>query len=81
MTGQLFSNSWHRFWDSVIRQAVGEVENLDRRLFSDPALAGALESIVSKYAGKIEIARLDRAGIEAVPVSSGSSMTSAKGAR
>jgi hypothetical protein len=57
MGKRLFEGSWHAAWTHMIQRAVGEVDHLDRRLFSDPALGGVLQSIVQKYS--VEIARLN----------------------
>lgn len=57
MTERLFSGSWHASWSNMVRKAVGDVDGLDRKLFSDPALAGALQKIVEKYS--VEVARLN----------------------
>jgi hypothetical protein len=63
---RLFAGSWYHGWNNIIRLAVVDVETLDRRLFSDPALGGTLQKIVEKYS--IEIARLDQNAVTADPV-------------
>jgi hypothetical protein len=57
MPQRLFAGSWYSAWSNAIQRAVSEVDGLDRRLFSDPALGGALQKIVEKYS--VEIARLN----------------------
>jgi len=57
MAERLFSGSWYAAWNDMIRRAVADVDQLDRRLFSDPALGGALQKIVEKYS--VDIARLN----------------------
>jgi hypothetical protein len=57
MPERLFSGSWYAAWNLSIQRAVAEVEGLDRRLFSDPSLGGALQRIVDKYS--VDVARLN----------------------
>jgi hypothetical protein len=66
--GQLFFQSFFDVWENVKKRAIADVGNLDRGLFSDPALVGELQKIVQKY--DIEIARLntDPKAIVADPV-------------
>jgi hypothetical protein len=68
MLERLFAGSWYSAWSNAIQRAVADVDRLDRRFFSDPALGGALQKIVEKYS--VEIARLniDPTAISAVPV-------------
>ena len=57
MPERLFSGSWYASWNHSIQNAVAEVERLDRRVFSDPALGGVLQGIVDKYS--VDVARLN----------------------
>jgi hypothetical protein len=68
MADRLFWSSWYAAWNNTIQQAIADVDRLDRRLFSDPALGGMLQKIVEKYS--VEIARLntDPQAITADPV-------------
>jgi phosphate uptake regulator len=66
MPERLFSGSWSQSWKLSIQKAVAEVERLDRQLFSDPALGGALQRIVNKYS--VDVARLNTDAIVADPV-------------
>jgi len=59
----LFSRSWHDVHSNLVRRAVQDVEQLDRRLFLDPALAGHLQKIVAKH--KVNVATVTSDGIEA----------------
>jgi hypothetical protein len=49
MADRLFAGSWYSTWNAMIQRAVADVGRLDRTLFSDPALGGALQKIVEKY--------------------------------
>jgi hypothetical protein len=62
----LFAKSWQAAWQNLIQVAISDVDRLDRRLFSDPGLAGGLQKIVAKYF--VEIARLDASAITAEAV-------------
>jgi hypothetical protein len=68
MIARLFAGSWHATWSDMIRRAAADVDQLDRQLFSDSALGGALQNIVEKYS--VEIARLntDPKAITAEPI-------------
>jgi len=57
MADRLFGSSWYAAWDNMKQRAVADVNELDRKLFSNPALGGALQEIVEKYS--LEIARLN----------------------
>ncbi|WP_162827027.1 hypothetical protein [Pseudolabrys taiwanensis] len=63
MSDQLFQHSLHGWWQNVLRAAADDVNNLDRKFFSDPALAGELQRIVEKYS--LDVARIDREAISA----------------
>ncbi len=63
MTEQLFQKSWHPTWTFMVRKAVEDVEKLDRKIFSDPALGGQLAKVAEKYS--VDVARLDPKGISA----------------
>jgi hypothetical protein len=62
MPEALFRAPFHPVWQQTIQKAVDEVDSLDRRLFSDPALAGRLHAITQRYS--LEVARLEKEGIE-----------------
>jgi hypothetical protein len=66
MADRLFAGSWYAAWNNMIQRAVADVDRLDRRLFTDPALGGALQAIVEKYS--VEVARLSTEAITADPV-------------
>lgn len=53
MQERLFQKSWHQVWTLMIREAVAEVDKLDRRAFSDPGLAGVIQKIEAKYTADI----------------------------
>jgi hypothetical protein len=53
----LFQKSFHQVWQQMLAQAAQDVQKLDRKLFSDPALAGHLVKIAAKYG--VEVAQLD----------------------
>jgi hypothetical protein len=57
MADRLFSASLHQMWQNAISNAANDVEQLDRRLFADPALGGHLRKISDKY--EFEVARID----------------------
>jgi hypothetical protein len=61
MTGRLFQHSLHGYIQNVLRNAIGDVNNLDRKLFSDPALSGRLTQIAEKYS--LDVARIDKGAI------------------
>jgi hypothetical protein len=63
MAERLFGGSWYHARTSAVQQAVADVNKLDRRVFSDPALGNRLKEIVEKYS--VEIARLNTDGITA----------------
>jgi hypothetical protein len=67
MAERLFSGSWHSSWNSMIRRAIEDVEKLDRNLFSDPALGGALQKIVEKYSVEVACLNTDPKAISAEP--------------
>jgi len=50
---RLFEKSWHNVWTAMVRQAVADVDKLDRKAFSDPALAGKLQKIDEKHGADI----------------------------
>lgn len=62
MPEALFRFPFYAVWQQTIQKAVAEVNGLERRLFSDPALGGILQGIVDKYS--LEVARLQKEGIE-----------------
>jgi ribosomal protein S21 len=45
----LFQKSFHAVWQNGLRLATEDVQKLDRKLFNDPTLGGALQRIVQKY--------------------------------
>jgi hypothetical protein len=53
---RLHQKSWHALWQHMLKQAVDDVGRLDRRIFSDPALGGALQKIADKYS--VEVATI-----------------------
>jgi hypothetical protein len=55
----LYGGSLHSFFEERIQQAIEEVDRLDRRTFSDPALAGHLQKIAAKYSFEIAQIRKD----------------------
>jgi hypothetical protein len=57
MAERLFAASWYAAWNNMVQRAVADVDQLDRRILSDPALGSALQRIVEKYS--VEIARLN----------------------
>ena len=63
MAVRTFDGSWHNTWSNLIRQAIADVERLDRKLFSKPELGGELQKIVEKYS--LEIAHLGDATAKA----------------
>jgi hypothetical protein len=63
MADRLFAGSWHAAWNDMVQRAVSEVDGLDRRVFTDPALGGALYQILEKYS--VKIARLNTGAITA----------------
>jgi hypothetical protein len=63
MSERLFQGSWHSVWTHTIRTAVDDVGKLDRKVFSDPALAGHLQRIAEKYS--FDVARINKEGIHA----------------
>jgi hypothetical protein len=65
MPERLFAGSWFQSWSLSIQKAVAEVDQLDRQLFSDPVLGGALQGIVDKYS--VDVARLNTDAIVADP--------------
>lgn len=50
MSDRLFEGSLHSTWQNALRSAAEDVAKLDRKLFNDPSLGGALEKIANKYA-------------------------------
>jgi hypothetical protein len=46
---RLHQKSWYALWQHMLKQAVNDVGKLDRKLFSDPSLGGALQKIAEKY--------------------------------
>jgi hypothetical protein len=62
MSDRLFEGSWYGTWQNFLRSATRDVEQLDRRAFSDPALAGQLQEIGEKHS--LSVARLNKAGME-----------------
>jgi hypothetical protein len=62
MGDRLFEGSWYATWQNVLHAAARDVEQLDRKIFSDPALAGHLQRIAEKYS--FDVARLNKEGIE-----------------
>jgi hypothetical protein len=63
MGNELYSLSWHGAMQELARRASADVEKLDRRIFSDPSLGGALEKIVEKYS--LSFAEIDEKGVHA----------------
>jgi hypothetical protein len=63
MTERLFQGFWHSAWTHAIQKAVEDVDGLDRKIFSDPALAGHLQRIAEKYS--FDVARIKKEGIQA----------------
>ena len=63
MTDPLFQNSLHGWWQNVLRAAANDVNNLDRKVFSDPALGGQLQKIAEKYS--LDVARIDKEAVSA----------------
>lgn len=63
MADRLFGASWHNVLTSAIRQAAGQVEKLDRKVFLGPSLDGHLEKIAKD--NSLEIAEIDDKGISA----------------
>jgi hypothetical protein len=53
----LFQKSFHAVWQQMLKQATQDVQKLDRKLFSDPALGGHLQRIATKY--DVEVARFE----------------------
>jgi hypothetical protein len=53
----LFQKSFHAVWQNGLRLATEDVQKLDRKLFNDPTLGGALQRIVQKY--DIDVARFE----------------------
>jgi len=68
MSDTLFAASWQAAWTNMLDRAVADVNRLERRALSDPALGGVLQQIVEKYS--VEVARLntDPKAIAAQPV-------------
>lgn len=60
---RLFQHSLHGYWQSVLHAAAQDVNNLDRKFFSDPALGGQLQKIAEKYS--LNIARINKDAISA----------------
>jgi len=50
MQEALFQKSFYPVWQHVLKLAREDVQKLDRNLFNDPALGGALQKITDKYA-------------------------------
>lgn len=63
MPDQLFQHSLHGWWQNVLRAATNDVNGLDRKVFSDPALGGELQKIAEKYS--LNVARIDKDTISA----------------
>jgi hypothetical protein len=61
MAKRLFEGSWHARSDDAIRKAVAQVERLDREIFADPSLAGALQKIAENQF--LDVATINRNGI------------------
>jgi hypothetical protein len=57
MQERLFQKSWHQVWSNMLREAISDVEKLDRRAFSEQGLAGVLKQIADKY--QADIARFE----------------------
>lgn len=57
MQEALFQKSFYAVWQHQTQAAVDDVRKLNRNLFKDPSLGGALQGIVEKY--KIEVARFE----------------------
>lgn len=53
----LFQKSFHAVWQNMLKQAAGDVQKLDRKLFNDPALGGHLQEIAARY--EVEVARFE----------------------
>ncbi|MGO9768961.1 MAG: hypothetical protein ACLPSW_05285 [Roseiarcus sp.] len=58
MPEALFRAPFYTVWQLTIQKAVADVNNLDRKLFSDPALGGHLQAITQKYS--LDVARLQK---------------------
>lgn len=63
MTDRLFQHSMHGWWQNVLRAAANDVNGLDRKVFSDPALGGQLQKIAEKYS--LDVARIDKEAVTA----------------
>jgi hypothetical protein len=63
MPEALFRAPFYPVWQQTIQKAIGDVANLDRSLFSNPALAGALQTITQRYS--LDVARIDKDKIQA----------------
>lgn len=57
MAEVLFQGSFQAGWRNALKLAAEDVQKLDRKLFNDPALAGHLQKIATKY--EIEVARFE----------------------
>ena len=53
---RLHQKSWYALWQHMLKEATDDVGKLDRRIFSDPALGGALQKIADKYS--VEVATI-----------------------
>ena len=62
MPEALFRVPFYSAWQQTTQNAVAEVNKLDRRVFSDPALGAILQEIVEKCS--LEVAQLNKQGIE-----------------